>query len=186
MHNKFGLTLLEKKAFPTISRNVANDILLGAAGITAGTLGVKAADAATDAIRDMYDRHKYSETINYAQKKHPELKRVPKEQLVGWMDAFHTLSPRLAKNKELASSMLVTTHNYGNNIDLATAKLIADAGEKSNRQHMDANGLMQVVGVGSSLANATISTARGLSQLEGGGNRAGGRTGGGNGSGRRN
>jgi len=48
-----------------------------------------------------------------------------------WMDAFHTLSPSIATNKELGSTMLMTAHDYGGNIDMATAKMISDTGSKA-------------------------------------------------------
>jgi hypothetical protein len=139
--------------------------MLGAAGIAAGALGVKTVDALTGMAKNVYDSSQYSSTIRYAKKKHPELKQVPEEQLTAWLDAYHTLSPRLASNKELASSMLVTTHNYGGNIDLATAKLIADAGDKANRQSNNSNEIVQIIGAGSNFAKNTIDTANGLGSL---------------------
>jgi len=115
------------------------EILLGATGVVVGAAGLKALDSLTDTVSDVIDRRHFDRTIQYAQKKHPELKQVPKETLKSWMGAFHDLSPQLTKNKELASSMLITTHSYGDNIDLATAKLIADTGDKATKQRSQSN-----------------------------------------------
>jgi len=59
---------------------------------------------------------------------------VPHEKLMQQMSAFYTLAPKASINKELGSSMLATTNDYGGNVDLATAKLISEIGDKSGRQ----------------------------------------------------
>lgn len=80
------------------------------------------------------DKRGFADTISYAVKENPELKKVPPEKLNDWMHAFYTLSPKMAKNKVLASTMLTTTHNYGGNIDLATAKTIAETGHRAEHK----------------------------------------------------
>ena len=158
MKQKAGLALLDKSAASKFNSKPFKDMALGIGTMAAGALTIKAADAVADRIREALDKRKYNKVISYAQKKHPELKQVPKEQLAYWMDAFHTLAPKMATNKELASTMLVTAHNYGNNIDLATAKLIADTGEKASKQHGSTNEFVQLLNAGGGLA--PISNAR--------------------------
>lgn len=94
------------------------------AQVAAAALALKGINYIGNKISDARDKQKFHEVIGYADKKHPELKRVPYQQKLDWMDAFHTLSPKAATNKELGSSMLLTANEYGGNIDLATAKMI--------------------------------------------------------------
>ncbi len=77
------------------------------------------------------DHSKFANVISYAKQKHPELRNTQDKQMEEWMKAFYALAPSISTNKELGSSMLLMAKNYGGNIDMATAKMIADAGAKS-------------------------------------------------------
>ncbi len=102
--------------------------VLGAVAVGAALKGIS---AATEYVQEKTDRSRFNNVINYAKNKHPELRDVPKDKLMQQMNAFYTLAPKIATNKELGASMLVTTNDYGGNIDLATAKLISEIGAKS-------------------------------------------------------
>ena len=108
----------------------ASSILTGMASLVGTAVALKGIDAFVDTISNKMETRKFNGVIDYAKKKHPELRKVPHSDLKQWMGAFHTLSPKLSVNKELGSTMLATVHDYGGNIDLATAKMIADTGSK--------------------------------------------------------
>jgi len=100
--------------------------------VTAAAL--KGVNSLADSISDKMNRRKFNGVISYAKQKHPELRKVPNDKMNNWMGAFYTLSPKMAVNKELGASMLATVHDYGGSIDLATAKLISETGEKRSKQ----------------------------------------------------
>jgi len=128
-----GLSSLNKKEL-TKEASPLKDIgvMVGAA------LAVKGITGLTDKFTDLKEKNKFNGVIQFAKQKHPELKSVPQDKMMGWMDAFHTLSPKISVNKELGSTMLMTAHDYGGNIDMATAKMIADTGSNSGAQgHKD-------------------------------------------------
>jgi hypothetical protein len=105
--------------------------IIGAAAVGAALKGIS---AATDYINERTDRKRFNNVITYAKKRHPELRDVPHDRMMQQMNAFYALAPSVATNKELGSSMLVTTNDYGGNVDLATAKLIADIGHSSGKK----------------------------------------------------
>jgi hypothetical protein len=113
---------------------------------------LKGISAATDYFHKKKDRNRFNNVITYAKKKHPELRDVPHDRLMNQMNAFYTLAPSVATNKELGSSMLVTTNDYGGNVDLATAKLIADIGSKSEGQAKKQEEILSFVSSGRSIA----------------------------------
>ena len=119
-----GLKSLDKKA------GLGGAVAENALGAIAVASALKGISAATDYVKERTDKKRFNNVINYAKKKHPELRDVPHDKLMQQMNAFYTLSPKIAVNKELGASMLVTTNDYGGNIDLATAKLISEIGEK--------------------------------------------------------
>lgn len=102
--------------------------------VIGAAVALKGVDSLIDTIHSGIQKRKLNNVITYAKKKHPELRKVPHQDMKEWMNAFYTLSPGIATNKELGASMLSTVHSYGGNIDLATAKLIADTGEKTHKQ----------------------------------------------------
>jgi len=121
-----GLSTLRKESMNPVAEGVLGGVAMAAA--------LKGISAATDYFNRKTDRNKFNSVINYAKKRHPELRDIPHEKLVHQMGAFYTLAPKVAINKELGTSMLVTTNDYGGNIDLATAKLISEIGSKSSEQ----------------------------------------------------
>ena len=102
--------------------------------IVAGAVALKAITGTSDYFQSKQEERKFGKVIEFAKGKHPELGKVPQKKMMDWMDAFHTLAPKMAVNNELGSSMLLTAHDYGGNIDMATAKLIAETGSKSGSQ----------------------------------------------------
>lgn len=114
----------------TVKLKKEASVLTGMASLVGTAIALKGIDAFIDTINDKMETKKFNGVIDYAKKKHPELRKVPHEDLKQWMGAFYTLSPKLSVNKELGSTMLATVHDYGGNIDLATAKMIADTGSK--------------------------------------------------------
>ena len=114
----------------TVKLKKEASVLTGMASLVGTAIALKGIDAFVDTISSKMETRKFNGVIDYAKKKHPELKKVPHADLKQWMGAFHTLSPKLSVNKELGSTMLATVHDYGGNIDLATAKMIADTGNK--------------------------------------------------------
>lgn len=144
-----GLSSLSKEAAGDIISSGVKDSVLSGVAIAAALKGIS---AATDYFHEKTDKHKFNNVINYAKNKHPELRDVPHEKLMHQMNAFYTLSPKIAVNKELGASMLVTTNDYGGNIDLATAKLISEIGEKASKQKKNKEEILSFVSTGSSLA----------------------------------
>jgi len=162
-----GLASLDKKASINTSdilsgksiRNAgkAGDIFLRAiehpvGGAIAVAAALKGISAATNYFNEKADKNKFNEVISYAKKKHPELRDVPHEKLMSQMSAFYTLAPKAATNKELGSSMLVTTNDYGGNVDLATAKLISDIGSKSENIGNKTDEVLGFITTGKSLS----------------------------------
>ncbi len=123
--------------------------VLGAVAIGAALKGI---GAATDYVNEKTDRRRFNNVINYAKKRHPELRDVPHDRMMQQMNAFYALAPRVAINKELGTSMLVTTNDYGGNVDLATAKLIADIGAKTESPSKRQEEVLAFIGAGSSLS----------------------------------
>lgn len=103
----------------------------------AGALGLKGVDKLFEKYDAYADKKKFDKTIAYAKSENPELKKVPDSKLKSWMNSFYTLSHHLTNDKGIATSMLSTVNNYGGDIDLATAKLIAETGHRSKRDHKD-------------------------------------------------
>ena len=99
--------------------------------IGAGGLALKATDKLHGKYDKWRDKKGFQKTIDHAKKHNPELRKVPNEKMMTWMDSFYTLSKEMTKDKGLASSMLSTVHNYGGDLDLATAKMIAETGNKA-------------------------------------------------------
>lgn len=125
-----GLASLDKEA-GAFNAAMKNETVQGMGAMVGAALVLKGITGLTDKMSDIKEKQKFNSVINFAKKKHPELKTVPQEKMLNWMDAFHTLSPKISVNKELGSTMLMTAHDYGGNIDLATAKMVADTGAKS-------------------------------------------------------
>ena len=127
--------------------------MVGAALVLKGVTGI------TDKITDIKEERKFKGVVNYARDKHPELKKVPQDKMMNWMDAFHTLSPKIAVNKELGASMLMTAHDYGGNIDIATAKMISDTGNRSG-ERSSRDEIMGFINSGSGLINSSKGKGR--------------------------
>lgn len=121
-----GLSSLKKES--GYMRNIAEPV----AGATAFALALKGVAAATDYLHEKSDKKKFGGVISYAQKVHPELKKVPHDKMMMQMNSFYTLAPRVAVDKELGASMLATTNDYGGTVDLSTAKLVSDIGGRSS------------------------------------------------------
>jgi len=132
--------------------------------VIGAAVALKGVDSLIDTIHSGVQKRKLNSVIDYAKKKHPELKKVPHQDMKEWMNAFYTLSPGIATNKELGASMLSTVHSYGGNIDLATAKLIADTGEKTHKQSGTSE-FFGYVNAGNSMAKNN-SGGRGLSDAK--------------------
>lgn len=137
---------LEKEA------SIIGDVGRAMGPIVVASMALKGIDSISDAIHDKIQTRKFNGVIDYAKKKHPELRKVPQADLKNWMGAFHTLSPKMSVNNELGSTMLATVHDYGGNIDLATAKLIAETGEKRSKQNSGTD-VLGYIGAGSSLTS---------------------------------
>jgi hypothetical protein len=153
-----GLATIRKEAnFGKAMRSVGEAVV----PIVGAAVALKGINSFINSVGDRMERRKFNGVIDYAKKKHPELRRVPHEDMKNWMAAFHTLSPKIAVNKELGASMLSTVHSYGGNIDLATAKLIAETGEKSRKQSSgDSQEILSYIGTGNTLASKGLSGAR--------------------------
>lgn len=128
VNNMPGLSSLNKTASGRVIGTLKDPIV----GAVAASLALEGIGAVTDKISEFADKRKFHKVIDYAKKKHPELRNIPRETMMDQMDAFYALAPRAAVNKELGSSMLATTNDYGGNVDLATAKLLSDIGRSSN------------------------------------------------------
>jgi hypothetical protein len=99
----------------------------------AGAIALKGVDELSKKFKEYSHKRKFPKIIDYAKQSNPELKKVPSEKLHAWMNSFYRLAPHLTKDKGLATSMLSTVHNYGGNLDLATAKIIAEMGHRSKK-----------------------------------------------------
>jgi hypothetical protein len=142
-----GLSSLEKtSSYGGVAENALSAVAVAAA--------LKGIGAATDYVHDKMDKRKFNTVIDYAKKRHPELKSVSHDKLVSQMGAFHALAPGISTNKELGASMLVTTNDYGGNVDLATAKLISEIGSKSAGQKGRQEELLSFVSSGSKLSGS--------------------------------
>ncbi len=125
-----GLSTIKLKKEAGIS-----DVTKVMAPVVVTAAALKGVNMLANAIDDKMNKRKFNGVIDYAKKKHPELRKVPHDEMKNWMGAFYTLSPKMATNKELGATMLSTVHDYGGNIDLATAKLISETGEKRSKQN---------------------------------------------------
>jgi len=99
--------------------------------MSAGAAAIKGVDKLSKKYDEYSDKKKFSGIISHAKKENPELRRVPTKKLHSWMNTFYSLAPHIAKDEGLATSMLTTVHNYGGDVDLATAKMISEIGHKS-------------------------------------------------------
>ena len=128
-----GLLYLVKQSADasTPARSVLREAAQLAGAIGASTVGVMAADKLIDVAGEKFFKVKIPSYIRYAKKKHPELGDVSDQQLKLWVEAIYTLSPRMAQSKELVADALYQIYQYGGNIDLATAKIIADINKGS-------------------------------------------------------
>lgn len=127
-------------------------IMLGALGIG---LAEKAIDGVVDKVKDSITARDFEETskknIDHARKLYPELKERPMSELHGWMEAAHTISPKIAKNKVLSASYLKTVNDFGGNVDLSTAKMLSDINKNTASGNSDEY-------VGSGLKNIGVGT----------------------------
>jgi hypothetical protein len=126
---KSQIRLLQKEAIDgsTDIKNSALMRVLSTAGTIGGTaLGVAAADELLKSMGEQFYKVKIPGYIRYAKQKHPELKEVGENQLKMWVEAIYTIAPNFARNKELMADALYQIYQYGGNIDLATAKMLAD------------------------------------------------------------
>lgn len=130
--------------------------------IVGAAVALKGINAFIDTVSNKMDKRKFNGVIDYAKNKHPELKKVPQQDMKEWMNSFYTLSPSIATNKELGASMLSTVHDYGGNIDMATAKIIAETGNKAGAKHNESE-LLNYISTGRSI---TPSHHAGLSHAE--------------------
>ena len=112
------------------NQNVRDSVLAGV-GIAAGLKGIS---AGLDYLHERKAESHFDDTIEHAIKQHPELKSIPRRELKEQLRTFYTLAPHIATDKKLGTSMLYTVNSYGGNIDLATAKLLAEIGEKREKQ----------------------------------------------------
>lgn len=124
-----GKTGARKKSRPPkVMRN------LKSLGLIAGGAGViKAVDKTYDAWKKYSDKEEFGGIIDHARKTNPSLKKVPNEKMHEWMHSLYALAPEVARDKGMASSMMNTVHNYGGEIDLATAKIVSEVGHRAKR-----------------------------------------------------
>lgn len=99
----------------------------------AGATAIKGADKLGKKYEEYSDKKKFPGIIRHARSENPELRKVPEKKLKSWMNTFHSLAPNMAKDEGMATSMLTTVHNYGGDVDLATAKIISEIGHKAKR-----------------------------------------------------
>ena len=121
-------------------------------GTVAAATALKGIGAATQYTGEKLDRRKFNKVIDYAKKRHPELRSVPHDRMMNQMNAFYALAPRVSTNKELGASMLLTTNDYGGNVDLATAKMISEIGDKSHKQDNSTNDVISFINTGRNLS----------------------------------
>ena len=123
--------LYKVAARSSTTRDIAH--LTGAAAATG--LAIAGVDKGLDYMGDKFFEAKIPNLIRYAKKKHPDLSSVGDAKLKHWVKALYTLSPKYASDPELAADALYQIHQYGGNIDLATAKMMADInrGVSSNK-----------------------------------------------------
>ncbi len=126
-----GLTSVTLKKESGFIKNVG----VSTAATVAAALTLKGIDSFIENMKDRNNRKKFDSVISYAKRKNPELRHARTSDMEHWMGAFNTLSPNIATDKALGASMLNTVHSYGGNLDLATAKLIADIGDKSGSKN---------------------------------------------------
>jgi hypothetical protein len=124
-------SILAKKASDKDNRGIKNLKTIGL--MAGGAIALKGADQLSRKFGEYRDKRDFPGIVDHAKQTNPELKKVPTEKLHSWMNSFYKLAPHLAKDKGLATSMLSTVHNYGGDIDLATAKIIAEIGHKSKK-----------------------------------------------------
>lgn len=141
-----SLASLSSSKTPGVWRDIGEAVV----PIVGAAVALKGLNSFINAIDDRVEKNKFNKVISYAKSKHPELRKVPHQDMKNWMGAFYTLSPKIAVNKELGSTMLSTVHDYGGNIDLATAKLIAETGEKTSKQNGGTD-MLAYIGKGSAL-----------------------------------
>ena len=98
--------------------------LTGAAAATG--LAIAGVDKGLDYMGEKIFDAKIPNLIRYSKRKHPELASVSDSKLTHWVKALYTLSPKYASDPELTADALNQIHQYGGNIDLATAKMMAD------------------------------------------------------------
>lgn len=105
--------------------------------VIAGAGAIKTLDYGTKQY-EKYDLNKtLKSNIGFAKTLHPELKKVAPDTLHTWMKSIQALSPQMAKDPGLSASALQTVHRYGGNIDLATAKVMSEIGDKSKKAKKD-------------------------------------------------
>jgi len=118
------MSYLEKIA----EKSKLEDIAMTVGGTTAALVGAEKVIQQTD---DLMFKVKLNGIIKYAKRKHPELGQVSDSKLKAWAGAVYTLSPKMAGSKELMADAIYQIHQYGGNVDLATAKIIAEINKGS-------------------------------------------------------
>jgi len=121
------MSYLEKIA----EKSKLEDIAMTVGGTTATLVGAEKVIQQTD---DLMFKIRLNSIVKYAKRKHPELGEVSDSKLKAWAGAVYTLSPRMADNKELMADAIYQIHQYGGNVDLATAKIIADINRGSKTE----------------------------------------------------
>ena len=121
------MSYLEKIA----EKSKLEDIAMTVGGTTAALVG---AEKVIQQTNDLMFKVKLGSIVKYAKRKHPELGKVSDSKLKAWAGAVYTLSPRMSNSKELMADAIYQIYQYGGNVDLATAKIIADInrGSKSD------------------------------------------------------
>lgn len=107
--------------------------LSGAVGTGIGLMaGSRIIDAASNKISKHIDSMRFKSIISHAKRENPELRKRSEKTLETWMEGIYAISPKIATNKALASSALLTIDSYNGNFDLATAKILADVNRGSS------------------------------------------------------
>lgn len=138
--SKNELNLREMKLMQKEDEVKKKNALFGSNTLTAvltGAGALKTLDYGTKKYKEHELSTDLNNNISFARQSKPELKNVDPNVLQEWMESIHALAPSMAKDKGLSATALQTVHRYGGNIDLATAKILSEIGEKSKKSKDD-------------------------------------------------
>lgn len=137
---KNDLTLREMKLMQKEDEVNKKNSLFGSNTLTAVLAGagtLKALDYGTKKYKEHEVSTELQDNVAFARQSKPELKKVDLSVLNEWIESIYSLAPSMAKDKGLSATALQTVQRYGGNIDLATAKILSEIGDKSKKAKDD-------------------------------------------------